>query len=182
MAASISASIHVTPCLHAALFPSPLKPQIFCRTSCSFKGFSTRHFVPHKKQRHIQQQKFKLSAISASDNSESSNYLVKKVTGKELGKLLDSERTIPLVVDLYATWCGPCILLAQQLEMLAVEYGDSLQIIKIDTDEEYELANQLQIRGLPTILFISPDPTKPAIRAEGLLPNETLKTIIDTEL
>lgn len=109
-------------------------------------------------------------------------HLVQKVSARELDDILANERSSPMVVDFYATWCGPCILLAQELEQLAVEYGDRVRFLKIDTDEEHELANQMQIRGLPTMVFVSPDTEKLAIRTEGLLPTNTIRDIIEKEL
>ncbi|CAK9870383.1 unnamed protein product [Sphagnum jensenii] len=108
--------------------------------------------------------------------------LVQKVTARELDDILAGERTQPLVVDFYATWCGPCILLAQELEMLAVEYGDRVRFLKIDTDEEHELATQMEIRGLPTMVFVSKDTEKLARRTEGLLPGDVIRDIIEKEL
>jgi len=110
------------------------------------------------------------------------DYLVQKVSARELDDILANERSSPMVVDFYATWCGPCMLLAQELEQLAVEYGDRVRFLKIDTDEEHELANQMQIRGLPTMVFVSPDTEKLAIRTEGLLPTNTIRDIIEKEL
>eukprot|EP00245_Coleochaete_scutata_P017420 TRINITY_DN8536_c0_g2_i1.p1 TRINITY_DN8536_c0_g2~~TRINITY_DN8536_c0_g2_i1.p1 ORF type:complete len:190 (-),score=40.91 TRINITY_DN8536_c0_g2_i1:42-611(-) len=104
--------------------------------------------------------------------------LVQKVTAGELDELLLSDRTVPMVVDFYATWCGPCVILAQELEQLALEYGDGVKFVKVDTDEEHELASQLEIRGLPTMVFVSNDKAKNAIRTEGLLPRETIREII----
>eukprot|EP00246_Nothoceros_aenigmaticus_P008153 TRINITY_DN22664_c0_g1_i1.p1 TRINITY_DN22664_c0_g1~~TRINITY_DN22664_c0_g1_i1.p1 ORF type:complete len:189 (+),score=20.07 TRINITY_DN22664_c0_g1_i1:25-591(+) len=108
--------------------------------------------------------------------------LVQKVSATELNHILVNERTQPLVVDFYATWCGPCILLAQELEMLAVQYGEDVRFLKVDTDEEYELAHQMQVRGLPTLIFVSKDPEKHAIRVEGLMPSQVLRDIIEKEL
>jgi thioredoxin len=105
-----------------------------------------------------------------------------KVTARELDDILAGERTQPVVVDFYATWCGPCILLAQELEMLAVEYGDRVRFLKIDTDEEHELATQMEIRGLPTLVFVSKDTEKLARRTEGLLPGDVIRDIIEKEL
>ncbi|KAK6933987.1 Thioredoxin domain, partial [Dillenia turbinata] len=45
------------------------------------------------------------------------DYLVNKVTAEEVQELVKGERNVPLIVDFYATWCGPCILMAQELEM-----------------------------------------------------------------
>ena len=60
----------------------------------------------------------------------------------------------PCVIDFYATWCGPCRMVAPILKDLAKEYGDSIVIYKVDTDKEKELAMAMGIQSLPTIVFI----------------------------
>ena len=60
----------------------------------------------------------------------------------------------PAVIDFYATWCGPCRMVAPILKDLAKEYGDSIVIYKVDTDKEKELSMAMGIRSLPTIVFI----------------------------
>ena len=60
----------------------------------------------------------------------------------------------PAVIDFYATWCGPCRMIAPILKDLAKEYGDSIVIYKIDTDKEKELSGAMGIQSLPTIVFI----------------------------
>ncbi|XP_022131323.1 thioredoxin-like protein CITRX, chloroplastic [Momordica charantia] len=110
------------------------------------------------------------------------DYLVKKMTAAEVQELVKGERNVPLIIDFYATWCGPCILMAQELEMLAVEYENNAMIIKVDTDDEYEFSRDMQVRGLPTLFFISPDPSKEAIRTEGLIPIQMMRDIIDKEM
>ncbi|KAI9112908.1 hypothetical protein K1719_016022 [Acacia pycnantha] len=110
------------------------------------------------------------------------DYLVKKLSADEVQELVRGERNVPLIIDFYATWCGPCILMAQELEMLAVEYENNAIIVKVDIDDEYEFARDMQVRGLPTLFFISPDPNKEAIRAEGLIPIQMMQDIIDKEM
>ncbi|XP_055814974.1 thioredoxin-like protein CITRX, chloroplastic [Solanum dulcamara] len=110
------------------------------------------------------------------------DYLVKKLSAKEIQELIKGERNVPLIIDFYATWCGPCILMAQELEMLAVEYENNALIVKVDTDDEYEFAHDMQVRGLPTLYFISPDPNKDAIRTEGLIPIQMMRDIINNDL
>ncbi|KAK4756684.1 hypothetical protein SAY87_006811 [Trapa incisa] len=104
------------------------------------------------------------------------------MSAQEVQDLVRGERNVPLIIDFYATWCGPCILMAQELEMLAVQYESNAMIVKVDTDDEYEFARDMQVRGLPTLYFISPDPNKEAIRTEGLVPIQMMREIIDNEM
>jgi len=111
--------------------------------------------------------------------------LVTEVNAEELQTALDarSQKNIPMVLDFYANWCGPCLLLAKELEKVAEHFGEEkLQILKIDTDKNPDLSTQLRIEGLPTMVFVSPDQAKPAIRTEGLLPADTIIKIITDEL
>ncbi len=63
----------------------------------------------------------------------------------------------PALVDFYASWCGPCKMIAPILEDLATEYGDEIIIYKVDTERESELAAAFGIRSIPTLLFIPVD-------------------------
>ena len=92
------------------------------------------------------------------------------------------DRSTPLIIDFFATWCGPCVLIASELEKVKAELGDSIRVVKVDTDEEDELSTQLNIQGLPTLVFVGTDTAKPALRTEGMLPAEMVKGIIANEL
>lgn len=109
---------------------------------------------------------------------------IKMVNADELQAAIGTARERPIVVDFFATWCGPCLLLATELEKVAAELGDGVDIYKLDVDakDNQELSTGLQIQGLPTMLFISPNDQKPVLRTEGLLPAETIKNIIKNEL
>lgn len=106
---------------------------------------------------------------------------VQQVSQEQLEKEL-ADRQVPLIIDFYATWCGPCVLLAKELEQVAAELGDKVKVLKIDTDQNPELSSQLQIQGLPTMVFVGMDPSKPALRTEGLLAAKAIKDIVQNEL
>ncbi|KAF6264260.1 thioredoxin-like protein [Scenedesmus sp. NREL 46B-D3] len=106
---------------------------------------------------------------------------IRQVNAEELEAAI-AARDKPIVVDFFATWCGPCLLLAQELEKVAGELGEGIDVLKLDVDQNADLSTRLQIQGLPTMIFIGMDNNKPALRTEGLLPAETIKNIIKNEL
>jgi len=60
----------------------------------------------------------------------------------------------PLVIDAYATWCGPCLLMSPEYEEAAKELKGKVRFVKLDTDENEQMAARLAINGLPTLLFL----------------------------
>jgi thioredoxin len=101
---------------------------------------------------------------------------LEKVFNYEQNKEWKYEGTLPAIIDFYADWCGPCKIVAPILEELAEEYDGKLNIYKIDTEQEQELAAAFGIRSIPSLLFIPKDGTPQM--AAGALPKEAFKEAI----
>ncbi len=59
----------------------------------------------------------------------------------------------PVVIDFWATWCGPCIKLGPIVEELAEKYGDQVTVGKLNIDENNDIASENRVRNIPTVLF-----------------------------
>ena len=84
--------------------------------------------------------------------------------------LAQSDR--PVLVDFYATWCGPCQMMAPILEQVNAQLKGQLKVVKIDTDRYPQLASQYQIQALPTLALFQQG--QPAQRLEGMRSVEQL--------
>ena len=60
----------------------------------------------------------------------------------------------PMVIDFWAEWCGPCRMVSPIIEELAAEYGDKVNIGKMNVDENNEIVSQYGIRNIPTVIFL----------------------------
>ena len=86
----------------------------------------------------------------------------------------------PAIVDFYASWCGPCKVIAPILEELALEYSGKIYIYKVNTEEEEELAAAFGIRRIPSLLFV-PMYGIPQM-AQGIIPKSVFKDAINKVL
>jgi len=84
--------------------------------------------------------------------------------------------TKPAIVDFYADWCGPCRALSPVLEEISKEYEGRVDIYKVNTESDPELAALFSVRGIPALLFI-PSTGTPTM-ASGFMPKESLKEAI----
>lgn len=83
----------------------------------------------------------------------------------------------PVIIDFYADWCGPCKMVTPVLQELADEYKDKIEIFKVDTEKEQELAFMFNIKSIPSILFIPLD-DKPRMSV-GAMPKEGFTKAIE---
>jgi len=97
-----------------------------------------------------------LKAREATSNFSSSGALspgkVADINGDTLKTELSTPASTPMLLDVYAVWCGPCQMMAPQLQAAAEELGDSVRVAKIDSDKYPDWASQLRVGGLPTVI------------------------------
>jgi thioredoxin 1 len=89
-------------------------------------------------------------------------------------KIIDSEK--PVLIDFYATWCGPCQSLAPILKQVKDSLGERISIIKIDVDKNQEIASSYQVRGVPTMMLYQRG--KQIWRQSGVLSKDEIIQII----
>lgn len=89
-------------------------------------------------------------------------------------EIINSDK--PVLLDFFATWCGPCQMLGPVLKNVKDSLGEGITIIKIDVDKNQELASKYQIRGVPTMMLFQNG--KPLWRQSGVLSKEQITEII----
>jgi len=93
-------------------------------------------------------------------------------------EVLDSE--VPVVVDMWAEWCGPCKMIGPSLEELSEEYGGAVKIAKLNVDENGNVPAQLGVRGIPALFLFNGG--KVVANKVGALPKAAIKGWIDESI
>ncbi|MBP0028885.1 thioredoxin [Roseofilum reptotaenium CS-1145] len=89
-----------------------------------------------------------------------------------------AQSDVPVLVDFYATWCGPCKIMVPILEQVQTQMGQALQVVKIDSDKYPQLASEYQVEALPTLILFKQG--KPVDKIEGVIKVEPLMARLQT--
>jgi thioredoxin 1 len=93
---------------------------------------------------------------------------------KSFQELIAGDR--PVLVDFYATWCGPCKTMQPILEDVSRQLGDQVKVIKVDVDKNPDAANKYQVRGVPTLILFKKGQS--LWRQSGVVPAHQLVNVV----
>lgn len=106
------------------------------------------------------------------------SHLVEEVTGAQLQALLDEGKTV--VCDFWASWCGPCRMLAPVMESVAAELKDRAQFVKINVDEEGETAVKYGVMSIPNVFVFKNG--EPCANSVGYAPENEMKEFLEENI
>lgn len=103
-------------------------------------------------------------------------YPTTQITDDNFNELVGASE-VPVLLDFYADWCGPCKILGPIIDELAEEYEGKALVAKVDTEANPKLVHYFKIKSMPTLIFIK---NKTVVeRFSGLVPKPNLEEILD---
>ena len=104
---------------------------------------------------------------------------IKKIAGDSFQTEV-TEAGVPVLLDFYADWCGPCKMLAPLIESLDKEYEGRVTVGKVNVDEEPDLARRFGVMSIPTVVFLKNG--QEFDRKVGVMPPQAFSGVLDTNL
>ena len=89
-----------------------------------------------------------------------------------------TKSALPVVIDFWASWCGPCRMLSPMVDELASQYAGKIKVGKVNVDEQPRLAMNYDVQSIPTLIFFKDG--KPVDKSIGVVPKEKLEKIIES--
>ena len=105
-------------------------------------------------------------------------YMSQIVTNTNISEILASDK--PVMIDFWATWCGPCRMLAPIVDEIAAEYDGKIVVAKCNVDDADDVAVDFRIRNIPTIMFFKGG--EMVNRLVGAVPKKEITSILDSML
>jgi len=116
--------------------------------------------------------------LGLGDKPQTQADLIKDVTEASfLADVIEASRETPIIVDFWATWCGPCKTLGPMLETAVKAAGGKVRMVKVDIDKAQRIAAQLQIKSIPTVYAFWQG--KPVDAFQGAVPQSEVKAFVD---
>jgi putative thioredoxin len=112
-----------------------------------------------------------------SGKTTTSSFVIEATAKNFEQDVIERSHSVPVVIDFWATWCGPCLMLGPVLEKLAKEYAGKFVLAKVDTDHQSELAVQFGVRSIPAVFGVRNG--KAVDGFVGVQPESAIRTWID---
>jgi thioredoxin 1 len=126
----------------------------------------------------IKQNQKSLFFLQGQQEDRMAEGLLEATTGNWDSEVLKAAGLV--IIDFWAPWCGPCRMISPTVEELSKEYSGKIKVMKLNTDDNSEIASKYKIMGIPTIMFF-----KDGVKVEqivGVVPKQQLKAKIDSFL